>query len=93
MSLTILKMDQLKLRDVVRMHFPHDDSPDTRAWSTCVVVAIRDGQVTLFRPYAITSEMGCGGKVIGYTGVESYQVAIDDSRMEYVLLERPKEAR
>ena len=93
MERTILKMNQLKLRDVVRMHFPHDTSADTRAWSTCVVVAIRDGRVTLYRPYAITSDMDCGGKVIGYTGVEQYQVAIDDSRMEYELLERPREAR
>lgn len=85
---TILKPNQLRLRDVVRLE---SDSPSP--WASSTVIKIRDGKVTLFRPYMITSDFETLSGVIPYIGMEEYEVLVDDTRPMYELLERPSPPR
>ena len=57
------------------------------AWGTAVVRQIKDGYVTLFRPYVHTEDFSYTGGVICYLGTEEFTFSQDNSR-EYVLLDR-----
>jgi len=60
-------------------------------WSNAIVKQIKDGEVTLFRPYGHTADFSYTGGVICYIGVEEYQIPLT-SDAEYELLDR-KELR
>jgi len=84
----ILSTKQLKLRDVVRI-----ESRDSGPWQSTTVTAIRDGKVKFERPYMITSDFVMLGSVIGYIGLETYELPFDDSRPMWELLKREETPR
>lgn len=83
-----MKAKELRLRDVVR--YADDRMP---AWGTMVVSQITADEVHFFRPYAITSDFAYTGGVIPYIGTETVKIALDDSRHDFDLLERPTKAK
>ena len=52
------------------------------------VKQIKDGNITLFRPYPHTADFSCTSGVICYTGVEEWTVRIDDTRNQWELVSR-----
>lgn len=80
--MNIIKPADMQLGDIV--------SINGRAqweYSTCTVKQIKDGYVTLFRPYVHTNDFSYSGGVICYIAIEEYKVSVD-SKYEYVLLRR-----
>ena len=67
-----VKPCDLRLADVVDLGFV--------PWGSAIVKQIKDGVVTLFRPYGTTADFSCTSGVICYTGLEEIRVARDDSR-------------
>lgn len=79
---TIVKGTELELGDVVRV-LPAD-APDPYRDST--VINIKDGWITLFRPYATTADFSYTGGVIPYIGVSEFKVEAD---RDYYFVDRP----
>lgn len=61
----------LKLADTVQLG-------QERGWGTALVKQIKDGWITLFRPYGVTSDYSHSGGVSCYIGVEEFKVLADD---------------
>jgi hypothetical protein len=53
------------------------------AFSTAIVKQVRDGVVTLWRPYGTTADFLYSGGAICYVGIEEFRVCADDR--EFVL--------
>ena len=67
-----VKIRDLKLADVVGLgEYPFSDA---------VVKQIKDGCVTVFRPYAITADFSYTGGVIPYIGIEEIIYYQSDDR-------------
>ena len=66
-----IKVSELQLADVVSIF------PDA-SYSTATVKQIKDGYVTLFRPYVHTADFSYTGGVITYIGIEEFTIPIDD---------------
>jgi|32_taG_2_1085360.scaffolds.fasta_scaffold46562_3 hypothetical protein len=64
-----------------------DGSPDL-SLGISTVKQIKDGVVTLFRPYTHTADFSCTSGVICYVGVEEYQLPLSDERRHWLLLQR-----
>ena len=60
---------ELRLGDVVELF----DGP----FATAIVRQIKDGKVTMFRPYGTHSDTVYTGGVIPYTGIEEFHVFAD----------------
>jgi hypothetical protein len=78
---TLIKTKELKLADMVSL-FPDDP------FSTAIVKQIKDGWITLFRPYGTTADFSYTGGVITYIGVEDFTIQADDRMI--TLYERKK---
>jgi hypothetical protein len=63
-----VKVADLQLGDVLELF----EGP----YGTATVKQIRDGQVTLFRPYAATADFSTTSGVICYTGIEECKYLI-----------------
>jgi len=87
MERQIITPKDMQLDDTVRMVRP---SNEVAAFDTCIVEQIKDGKVKLFRPYGTTADFSYTGGVICYIGIEQYELSIDHSTMQYLLLERQK---
>lgn len=70
-----IRTDELRLGDVVGP--PYSDIHD--AWSCCIVKRIRDGRVTLFRPYGITPSWTNSGEVSCWMGSEEFSMPADET--------------
>lgn len=68
----LIKISELQLGDFVSL-FP--DEP----FSTSIVKQIKDGRVTLFRPYGTTADFSYTGGVITYIGIEDFSLDISDN--------------
>lgn len=68
----IVKINELQLGDVVALY------PEM-AFSTAIVSNIKDGYVTLFRPYGTSADFSYSGGVIPYIGIEEYKLQINDN--------------
>lgn len=86
MKPTIITAKEMQLADTISLSKLIDTS-----WRTAVVKQIKDGYITLFRPYVHTEDFSYTGGVICYLGTEEFTVSQDNS-MEYTLLDR-KELR
>lgn len=64
-----VKVADLKLGDVLQLF--------EGAYGTATVKQIKDGVVTLFRPYAATEDFSYTGGVICYTGIEECKYMLD----------------
>jgi hypothetical protein len=69
----------LRLADTVDLGFA--------PWGSAIVQQIKDGTVTMFRPYGTTADFSCTSGVICYTGIENCEVSLESSR-EYLVVER-----
>ena len=76
-----IKSKELQLGDVIS---PVDNN---YPFSTSIVEQIKDGLITIFRPYGTTADFSCTAGVICYTGIEEYRVS-QDSDSEWLLWER-----
>lgn len=76
----IVKTSELQLADVVRRVGSRG-----YAYDYCTVRQIKDGVVTLFRPYVHTADFSGTGGVICYIGTEDIELRVDDSSRWYVL--------
>jgi len=77
-------ISELQLGDVVELF--------EGAYGTATVKSIRDG-VTLFRPYATTSDFSMGGTVICYTGIEEVTFPLESrDRQEWLVYQRKEVA-
>jgi len=76
------KVAELQLADTVQLV----DNP--AAFSHCTVKQIKDGVVTLFRPYVHTADFSHTGGVICYIGTEEWKIAVTDTRTEFDLIDR-----
>lgn len=63
----IVKRKDLQLGDVVSL-FPE------QPFSTCIVKQIKDGYITLFRPYGVSADFSYTGGVLTYTGIEEFDI-------------------
>lgn len=71
------KIKNLKLADQVRLgDYPFADA---------VVRQIKDGKITLFRPYATTADFSYTGGVIPFIGIEEVILFQEDDREVEVL--------
>lgn len=61
----------LKLADTVQLWQERD-------WGTAIVKQIKDGFITLFRPYGTTSDFSHTGGVTCYVGIEEFQVSANN---------------
>ena len=73
------KARDLRLADIVDLGF--------NPWGNAIVKQIKDGVVTLFRPYGTTADFSCTGGVICYTGIEEIRDSLASSR-EFLVIER-----
>lgn len=64
MANKIVKANELQLADVVRLAFDFE-----QPFATCIVKQIKDGTITLFRPYGAHADFSHTGGVICYTGI------------------------
>ena len=78
----IIQTSELQLADVVESY-----GGTNLIWTTCIVTQIRDGEVTLFRPYGHTNDFSYTGGVIPYVGIETYKVQ-QDSDATWTLFQR-----
>jgi len=78
----IIPASQLRLADIVLLKLQDGISP----YSFATVKQVKDGWVTLFRPYTHTDDFSYTGGVICYVGVETFEIPADDS--PYELCER-----
>jgi hypothetical protein len=76
-----LKARELKLGDVVKL--------SENAWSTATVTQIKDGLISLHRPYTHTSDIEYSGGLIAYTGLETFCIS-QDSDTEYFVYHHDK---
>ena len=83
MSEIILPKD-MQLGDIVQLN-----GVDQWEYSTCTVKQIKDGYVTLFRPFVHTNNFSYTGGVICYIGIEESKISVD-SHHEYLLFRRVK---
>jgi len=81
MEPTLITAKQMQLGDTVQL------ASGAVPFCACTVKQIRDGFVTLFRPYVHTADFSYTGGVMCYVGVEEYTLPIEYSQ-EYYLLER-----
>lgn len=70
----LIPLNELKIGDYVSL-FP--DEP----FSTCIVKQIKDGMITLFRPYGTTADFSYTAGVITYIGVEDFQVPANEHKV------------
>jgi hypothetical protein len=70
-----VKAKDLKLADVVRTF------PDM-SFGTSTVKQIKDGIITLFRPYVHTADFSYTGGVMCYIGIEEFKIPADDRTLE-----------
>lgn len=68
----VCKIADLQLGDVVEVF--------TGPWGTGIVRQIKDGVVTIFRPYGATADFSYTGGVICYTGTEECEYLIDSKQ-------------
>lgn len=66
-----VKASDLKLADTVQLW-------QEQSWGTALVKQIKDGWITLFRPYGVTSDYSDSGGVFCYIGIEEFKVLADD---------------
>lgn len=78
MNIVRVKAKDLRLADTVRCY--------TALWNFAIVKNIKDGQVTLFRPYGTTEGFSFTGGVICYIGIEEFEIPANDD--VYEVLER-----
>lgn len=76
-----VKTSELQLGDTVSSH-------GMDAWSTAIVVQIKDDLVHLWRPYGTTTDFSYTGGVIPYVGIETYVVEQSDERSTWTLYNR-----
>jgi hypothetical protein len=69
----------LRLADTIDLGFA--------PWGYAIVKQIKDGEVTLFRPYGTTADFSCTSGVICYTGIEDIKVSRDSDRA-FIVVER-----
>jgi hypothetical protein len=67
------KESELALGDVVR-RIGYDKAP----WNTAVVVNVKGREVTMFRPYVVTSDFSYTGGIIPYIGTEKWSFEARD---------------
>ncbi len=85
MKRTTIKNDQLQIADrVVSLYL--DGQPDLEL-GVQTVKQVKDGTVTMFRPYTHTADFSSTGGVICYVGVEEYQMEVDTDR-QWILISR-----
>ena len=82
MNHKVITAKEMQLADTIGLSSLIDD-----AWRTAVVKQIKDGYVTLFRPYVHTEDFSYTGGVICYIGFEEFTISQNNS-MEYTLLDR-----
>jgi hypothetical protein len=70
MSMT--KLTDLKLGDVVQL--------DIESYRDATVKQIKDGEITLFRPYVQTADFSYTGGVMCYVGIEEFKIPLDANR-------------
>jgi len=78
----------LKLADVIRFgaNMVGGETPNHAfPFSDCTVKQIKDGEITLFRPYVHTADFEYTGGVICTIGIE--EITIPANETEYLLLE------
>ena len=66
--------NELKLADTVRLN--DGEMP----WCYAIVKQIKDGNVTLFRPYGTTADFSYTGGVITYVGIDEFTIPMSDHR-------------
>lgn len=76
-----ISTNEMQLADVVSPCY------SSMPFGTSTVKQIRNGEVTLFRPYVHTADFSCTSGVICCIGIEEYKVPLHDIK-EYFLLER-----
>lgn len=74
----------LRLADVVLLE-------RITAYQTATVKRIKDGKITLFRPYVSTADFSMGTEVICYIGIEEWEITPRENEL-FTVLER-KELR
>lgn len=74
----------LRLADVVLLE-------RLNAYHTATVKQIRDGKITLFRPYVQTADFSMGEQVICYIGIEEWEITPCENEL-FTVVER-KELR
>src|ERR1035437_9172033 len=68
-----VKARDLRLADTINLD-------NVIPWGYAIVKQIKDGEVTLFRPYGTTADFSYTGGVIPYTGIEDIKVSRDSDR-------------
>jgi hypothetical protein len=81
--MSLIKGKDLQFGDVVIPEYAK-----ASAFHASVVIQIKGNEVTLFRPYAITSDFTCTAGVIPYLGFEQYKIYTDGNCGEFELVER-----
>jgi hypothetical protein len=59
-------------------------SLDYEAWDCAIVKQIKDGKVTLFRPYGTTAEFTYTGGVICYVGIEEWDIEANETPISLI---------
>lgn len=80
-----IKPVDMQLGDVVCMVLQGNEKQIP--WQYSIVKQIKDGQVTLFRPYGVHADFSCTSGVICYVGIEQYSIPVD-YHTQYLLFER-----
>ena len=88
MSNQLINATNLQLADKV-IRVTNDGSPDLKL-GISTVQQIKDGIITMFRPYTHTSDFSYTGGVICYVGIEEFTISQSDQQKEWILLDRTK---
>jgi hypothetical protein len=75
-----VKARDLRLADTINLD-------NVIPWGYAIVKQIKDGEVTLFRPYGTTADFSYTGGVIPYVGIDEFKVSLNSDR-EYIVVER-----
>ena len=81
LSPLVLKACDLRLADTICID-------NVIPWGYCIVKQIKDGEITLYRPYGTTADFSYNtGGVICYVGLDEFKIPLDSDR-EYRVIER-----
>lgn len=71
-----IKTSELQIGDTVSL--------DYEAWDCAIVKQIKDGEITLFRPYATTAEFSYTGGVLCYVGIEEFNIRANEDKISLI---------
>ena len=74
-------MKQIKTKD---LQLGDTVSLDYEAWDCAIVKRIKDGRITLFRPYGTPAEFSYTGGVICYVGIEEWDIEADETPISLI---------